>query len=365
MQKISELKNILGQHLDWHKARVDFFSRALVGFLLARTINFKEIAVLMPSSTLVESRYKRIQRFFRNFEIDFDFVARWIFFLFFSSTDKIYISIDRTNWYWGKSKINIFMLSICYEGTAIPIYWRLLKKAGNSTGKEQIALIERFINQFGSQQIEAVLADREFPNKTFISWLQEKNIPFYMRIKHDTVVKIKKKKYKTAGEIFSGLNPLEHHVFHMRLTLFQQQLYLAASKNERDELMIIVTNANPKIAIATYLRRWEIECLFQCLKQRGFHLESTHVNQLPRLEKIVAFMAIAFVWAHKTGEWQATKRSIQWTSIRKKRRPRTSFFKYGLDFLRDQLSAFNRKMKEFRNLIKHLVPEFTQQGVSL
>lgn len=365
MQNISELKSILGQHLGWHKARVDFFSRALIGFLLARTINFKEIAILMPSSALIDSRYKRIQRFFREFDVDFNFIARWIFLLFFSSTDKLYISIDRTNWYWGKSKINIFMLSICYEGIAIPIYWKLLKKAGNSTGREQIALLERFVKQFGSQQIEAVLADREFPNKTFISWLQERKIPFYMRIKHDTVVKIRKKRYKTAGEIFSSLGPKEHHVFHMRLTLFQQQLYIAASKNERDELMIIITNANPKVAIATYLRRWEIECLFQAFKNRGFHIESTQVTQTARLEKIVGFMAVAFAWAHKTGEWQANKRPIKWTTIKKKIRPRTSFFKYGLDFLRDKLSGFSCKLKEFRKIIKHLVPEFMQQGMEL
>lgn len=365
MQNISELKSILGQQLDWHKARVDFFSRALIGFLLARTINFQEIAVLMPSAALIESRYKRIQRFFRDFELDFDFIARWIFLLFFNSNDKLYISIDRTNWYRGKSKINIFMLSICYEGISIPIYWRLLKKAGNSTGREQIALLERFIKQFGSQQIEAVLADREFPNKTFISWLQEHNIPFYMRIKHDTVVRIRKKRYKTAGEIFSGLSPQEHHVFHMRLTLFQQQLYLAASKNERDELMIIVTNANPKIAVATYLRRWEIECLFQAFKHRGFHIESTHVTQTARLEKMIAFMVIAFAWAHKTGEWQANKRPIQWTSIKKKLRPRSSFFKNGLDFLRNKLNGFIYKTKEFRKIIKQLVPEIMHKDVMI
>lgn len=363
MKNISELKGILGQHLVWHKSRVDFFARALIGFLLARSINFKEIAIFMPSSALLESRYKRIQRFFRDFEINFDFIARWLFLLFFHSSDKLYLSIDRTNWFWGRSKINIFMLSICYEGIAVPIYWRLLPKAGNSTGREQIALLKRFIRQFGTHQIEAVLADREFPNKIFISWLQEHNIPFYMRIKHDTVVKIRAKKYKSAGEIFAGLNPRAHHVFHMRLSLFQHQLYLAASKNERDELMIIVTNANPKVAVATYLRRWEIECLFQAFKCRGFQFEATHVTHPARLEKMLAFMAIAFAWAHKTGEWQANKRPIKWTTIKKQQRPRASFFKYGLDFIRDKFSTFYCKIAEFRKIITQLLPKNIQIGV--
>jgi hypothetical protein len=43
----------------------------------------------------------------------------------------------------GKKKINIFMLSIAYEGQAIPIFWKLLDKAGNSNLEERKGL-QRF-----------------------------------------------------------------------------------------------------------------------------------------------------------------------------------------------------------------------------
>lgn len=357
MKNISELKQILGQQLNWHKARIDFFSQALIGLFLGKSINFREIAIFMPSKASIDSRYKRIQRFFSGFEFDFNIFAQWIFSLFFNANDKIYIAIDRTNWFRGKSKINIFMLSICYEGIAIPIFWRLLSKAGNSTGQEQIELVERFIKHFGSQQIVGVLADREFPNAQFITWLQENNIPFYMRIKHDAMVHIKRKKFKTAGELFVDLARTEHRIFNMRVTIFHQNLFLAASKNEKDELMIIVTNANPKVAIATYLRRWEIECLFQALKQRGFQLESTHVTHLDRLEKIIGLLAIAFCWAHKVGEWQAIKKPIKLKLIKKQKRPQNSFFKYGLDLMRDFMSNLRSNFQPIREILKHLAPK--------
>ncbi len=49
------------------------------------------------------------------------------------------LSMDRTNWRWGKSDINILILGIVFKGTAIPIYWMLLDKRGNSdTPKEDI-----------------------------------------------------------------------------------------------------------------------------------------------------------------------------------------------------------------------------------
>jgi len=41
------------------------------------------------------------------------------------------------------------MLAIAYKGTAIPVYWILLDKRGNSNTRERIALMKRFIKQFG------------------------------------------------------------------------------------------------------------------------------------------------------------------------------------------------------------------------
>ena len=363
MNQISELKRILGQQLNWHKARIDFFAQALVGLFVCKTINFKEIAVSMPAKTEIESRYKRIYRFFSGFSFDFTTIARWLFYLFFSEQDKLYLSIDRTNWFFGKATINIFMLSVCYEGIAIPLFWTLLKKAGNTSAKEQIDLLSRFINTFGKERIHGLLADREFPNKVLISWLVNEKIPFYLRIKGNMDVCIGRKKFKASAQLFSHLAPYQQQIFGMRVHVFGQPLYLAGSKNSRDELMIIVTNQHPKNAIACYLRRWEIECLFQALKGRGFRFEETHVTQSERIEKIIAFLAIGFAWAHKVGEWRANKKSIPLRIIRKQKRPQFSFFRYGLDLIRDQVTS-PRQGKFFRQIIHQLLPIYSGGLVS-
>lgn len=79
-------------------------------------------------------------------------------------------------------------------------------------------------------------------------------------------VSIGRKKFKTSAQLFSHLAPYQQQIFGMRVHVFGQSLYLAGSKNSREELMIIVTNQHPRNAIACYLRRWEIESLFQALK---------------------------------------------------------------------------------------------------
>ena len=45
--------------------------------------------------------------------------------------DKVQLTLDRTNWKWGKRDINILMLAIVYRGIAIPIVWTLLNEPGH------------------------------------------------------------------------------------------------------------------------------------------------------------------------------------------------------------------------------------------
>ncbi len=34
-----------------------------------------------------------------------------------------YLSLDRTNWKWGKANVNFLVLAVVYRGTAILVYW--------------------------------------------------------------------------------------------------------------------------------------------------------------------------------------------------------------------------------------------------
>lgn len=352
MDKISELKRILGESLLWNKARLDCFVRMLIALFIVRTVNLSEVAVAFSSKASVSSRYKRLQRFFRAFEFDYTLLAKWLFRLFFSETDKIYITIDRTNWYWGKQKINIFMLGVAYEGISIPLFWKCLPKAGSSNFKEQKALLTRFLQTFGSYQILGLLADREFASGSFFKWLNKKSIPFYIRIKEGSLTQINKKKFRTAKKLFNDLQPNTHKIFDMALDVFGQRVFLAGSRSERGELMIVATNRSPKNAIPIYLRRWEVECLFSALKGRGFRFEETHMTTLERVEKLMAVLAIGFCWAHKVGEWKAiAKKAILIKKHKNSRRPQNSFFRYGFDFIRDAIVNLCGKIMQFRSCL--------------
>lgn len=356
MSYVSELSGILSQQLNWHKSRIDCLAQMLLALFVVRSVNLSEIAVAMDGQKAsIESRYKRVYRFFSRFELDFTWISRWIYALFFTKDQKVYLAIDRTNWYWGKAKINVFMLSVCYEGIAIPLFWCLLNKAGSTTSNEQIELLSRFINTFGKAPIQGVLGDREFPNKTLIAWLVEEKIPFYLRLKGNVDVCIGKKKFKTSAQLFNHLAPYQQHVFGMNVHVFGQLLYLAGSKNSRNELLIVATNQSPKNAIACYLRRWEIETLFAALKTKGWRFEETRVVAPKRIEKLLALLALGFVWAHRIGEWKASIKPIPLKKIRNQKRPKNSFFRLGLDNLRDLLTNAKINLKLFDKLADWII----------
>lgn len=357
MKAINELEVILAGVLKWNKARVNCLAQLLISLFAVRTVNLRSLSLAFGGTAKVSSRYRRIQRFFATFNLDYTVFARFLFKLFYKESDSGYVIIDRTNWFWGKAKINVFMLAIAHEGQAIPLFWQLLDKAGTSNVDEQKALLKRFISTFGKQAITGLLADREFMSGKLLAWLNQEQIPFYIRIKDNTQVFIKQKRWKKVRQLFHALSPKASLCFGMDVILLDQKVYLAAARSERGELMVVATNQSPKNAIAIYLRRWEIESLFQALKGRGFCFEETRLTQPERINRLVALLALGFAWAHKVGEMVAQVKPILLNRYLDQRRPQYSYFRYGLNIIQDCLfHAFYQpfSLKRWRIILRPL-----------
>jgi len=186
--QINELVSILNQHFCWNKARMSCFVGMLVGLLKTRSINLAEIATGFAGDAVLGSRYRRLQRFVHSHRISYDKVAWFVMALFGFTEQPFYLAMDRTNWKWGRKDLNILVLAVVYQGVAIPVYWLLLNKRGNSNTGERIALMKRFVRQFGKERLLGVLADREFIGERWLAWLVAEGIGFCVRIKKDTIV---------------------------------------------------------------------------------------------------------------------------------------------------------------------------------
>lgn len=93
-----------------------------------------------------------------DFDFSMEIVAKLIFKLL-PKAEKRTLIIDRTNWKFGKANINIFMLGVSYKNVAYPLMFKMLNKRGNSSCEERIDLIKKYIEWFGINSIDCILAD--------------------------------------------------------------------------------------------------------------------------------------------------------------------------------------------------------------
>jgi hypothetical protein len=352
MKEIRRIQGALRPHLPWHGARLAFLALFLVALFRVQTVNLEKLASVFANQVQSESNHKRLTRFFRKFDMDLDTIARAV--ASWSMVPQPWVlSLDRTNWSFGRVNINILMLGIVHEGIAFPVMWTMLDKRGNSNSGERMDLLERFEKVFPNTEIRCLTGDREFVGKEWVTFLlMLKPLPFRLRLRHSDRISSSSGKSSRRGErMFASLKVGERRTLSGKRWIWGRQVYVVATRLEDGELLILATNEHPQAALADYRLRWGIETLFAALKTRGFNLESTHFTHPERLSKLIALLALAFCWAMLSGLWQHQQRLI---SLKSHGRRAKSLFRSGCDFLRRTFSDFALRSSDFDQALHFL-----------
>lgn len=323
----TELESVLQEHLHWNRARIGFIVGFVTALMKVTTVNLTKVANALGGTARKQSNYRRIQRFFSGFAFDYNAWAEMMLRLMPVDADFV-ISIDRTNWRFGRFEINILMAGIVYKGTAYPLVWMLLNKTGNSNTGERTQLVERLLGVLPASSIKAVVADREFIGRQWFTTLDDYALPYYIRIRQNALVSYRGRTW-SARVLFRDLKTGQTRRLRKPRLVYNQWVYVAALRLERDYL-IVVSNTSVQQALEMYRLRWGIEVLFFSLKSRGFNFEETHLVDRERIKKLVALLALAFTWAHLVGLWLAQAKP---PAIKNHGRPARSLFRLGLDQL--------------------------------
>lgn len=318
-----------------HGARREFLEKMIPALVNASSVVLRRVACAFGTDAQEDSVVRRIQRFLAKKILDQAQQARLIVHLL-GIEGPMTIAIDRTNWKFGQKPINILMLSVQWEGKAIPLFWELLGKEGNSNQQERIDLLGLFVKTFGPASIYNLTADREFIGHKWFNWLIEQQIPFDIRIKSNTLVS-RKGKTCAAWKLFRRVKRGKVRRCNGLFTVYGTDVYLsgglASNKKGKDDYFIIASYCGQDSARKRYALRWRIEQLFKELKSGGFCLEDTHITDPKRLGRLLGLVAIAYCWIVKTGKAAAAK-ILRLTRKLKHGRPRFNIFRIGLDALR-------------------------------
>lgn len=350
--KSNELLSILTNSFDEkiNLARIKLIAHFICALCKVQTVTFDKLARAFDSASKEGSSLRRIQRFISSYDLCPDLIARFIFKLL-PKSKKYKLTIDRTNWKFGKTDINIFMLGIVYDGVAFPLLFTMLDKRGNSNSQERIDLINRFIRLFGKDNIDCLVADREFIGEQWIQYLNEVNIKYHIRIRNNFKVFIP---FKNKAMRVSWLFQSTKFKHYSKIVKINNQLcYLSGCRcrnNEgKQDYLIIVSFTKPQNAKVEYGNRWQIEMCFKAFKSSGFDIENTHLNDIKRIEKLLLLVMIAFVWCYKVGIYLNVIAPIK---IKTHKRKAVSIFKYGLDYINK--AFLNKEFQVDFNFFKFL-----------
>lgn len=330
MSQYSELKKALQPHLRWHGARVSFLALFLLALLKVKTVNLSELALGFEGLAKPASNYKRLQRFFRFFGVEYTQVAQ-IVVKWMKIPQPWTLSLDRTTWEFGDHCHNILVLGIVHQGIAIPLVHRILDLKGNSNTQERLELMEEFTQIFPDAEVAALCGDREFIGQVWTFYLLlAPQIPFRLRIR--ATDKIDHNGVNLAARILlAHLQVGQSQRLQGSCRVWGCAVAVEGLRLPDGKLLVVIAPPDAASILSDYAKRWGIETLFGAFKTRGFCLESTHFTDPERLRKLFTLLTLALCWAMQTGLFLNQLHPIP---IKKHGRKAKSLFRLGLDYLR-------------------------------
>ena len=290
MSRLEDLGIELGGYFLLSKSKLKRMSHIIEGMVLSGTVSLPDVVNSFEEGN-TRTNYKKVQDFFRDNDLHDDDYISFIVDTLFKDTEALTLAIDRTEWSYGKTWHNLLIVSVLYEGSAVPLAILPLERKGNSSSQQRIDLIEKILRVIPSYRIEMIIGDREFIGDKWFTGLCDRVIPFVMRIR-DNITVHAQDKLQTIAQLpdnFEG----EVHIGSQLLTLKKKKI--------KKGILCIISSLTRK-PIEAYKLRWKIETGFKCLKSNGFNLEKTHLREGRRLKTLTQLASIATMLALKTAQ---------------------------------------------------------------
>ncbi len=355
-----EIRGILDQiQIVKNARRKDFIGFYIPSLIQSDSVQFHKTAKYLNAEVKLDSNTTRIQDFYREVEIDFQFVALLLLTLL-PKKGKLRICIDRTEWDFGLCQVNILMVLVGQGEFYIPFYWDLLdNNSGNSSSEDRIDLLEKVLQLIPSERIGLLIGDREFIGHKWLKWLKHKQINFCVRVPKSHKI------HRLDGQILNAEQIAKSYpkgIYLVDCMVDGVWGNVHIKPLEGGEILFIFGTCKAKYLGQLYKKRWVIEACFQNLKSRGFNLEDTHLKIPARLSKLIAMLSISYAFCVSLGIYK--NRKIQKIETKNHGYKANSFFRYGKDMIID-LFRVKQKIDQFITPIFSLFARFIVQKLKL
>ncbi|WP_313993897.1 transposase [Xanthocytophaga flava] len=284
------------------------------GIMIKETVNLNKIknqigTITDKPQTKANSHYRRLTRFFNNPFCRY-VLWKWILHLVIKEVigqlDKRklspYLLLDGTCWEFGKTSFHFLTLSIVYEKISLPIFFINLAKKGISNQAERKRFLQ-MANKLYPLQGMILLADREYVGRDwFRELIQGLGLNFIIRLSQSDY----KADLQEQGISYASMckRARKGKIIDQSFTLGDHDLRMVITKHgQSDELIILLTNLNYKKSriLSLYRIRWQIECLFKCLKTNGFNLEDLSFKDPAKVRLLISIVIACYVLSVREG----------------------------------------------------------------
>ncbi|MDX2082587.1 MAG: transposase [Rickettsiales bacterium] len=326
--------------------------------LLTKGINFKNFASEIKGDAKLLSKEQSVSRFLKNKDLIGMEEFHQFMFKYFPS-ERMVLSIDRTNWERGKKIYNIMVIAVSFHNISMPVTFTVFNHKGASTSLKQIAVLKKFVKKFGKDRIEAVVADREFDGGKFIKYLNRNQINFVIRARAGIGIEFSGKKLLIGNAPYTQNLPCNY---------LGSDINFTKIKIKQDKHLSLISSKNLDNPVSIYKKRWDIETAFKGCKSNGFQLEQTHITNSTRFINLLKCLFISYAIAINTG-WKNLTNNI--AKIKFKKTLKTyerSILQHGLYLLKQSYaiskSHFNKIITKNSRKTSRDLNEFLQNFVT-
>ena len=176
-----------------------------------KQVRLERLARVFPYPITAESCRRKLRIFLDLPQLTlagiwFPLISYWLT-TYCSVGQRLSIAIARTQW----GCINLFMVSLIWQRRAIPLYWSLLPKLGNSNLEEQTFALQKVLPLFKKYKI-IVWGEREFCSVDAGILAQGKGYIFLFEAKKELL-------YRNRKLNMATLRPIRSHTVELRYIL--------------------------------------------------------------------------------------------------------------------------------------------------
>jgi hypothetical protein len=255
------LSGAVAKHVRLSATRQETLCWLVLLILHFGTVSLWRLAAHVATAAQTASVRRRFYRFFQFVRLDAATAAQLVIALLGLEGKPWVLAIDRTNWEFGRTAINILMVSVEWHGIGIPLIFTLLPKAGNSSTGARADLLGRLKRVFPDMKIAGLSGDREFIGEEWMAYLAAERIPFTLRLRENQYVSRQGYVTWTLAHHAEGLKHGSKRIlpgfWHLGVSDLRVRIVMMRLKT--GELLALATSGRPSGALARYRQRWAID----------------------------------------------------------------------------------------------------------